>query len=112
MKMSHRRGWGSGRRSAWGRGAKGDRGLRPLAAALEQEGFADPDPGRLIEGFTRHLMVMLDRRREDGFDAVAKSYLSRLTLVNGLAPASGLWPASGLCRDIDQQGDLLLRRSA
>jgi biotin-(acetyl-CoA carboxylase) ligase len=84
----------------------GDPGLRPLAAALEQEGFDDPDPGHLIEGFTRHLMVTLDRCRENGFDAVAKSYLSRL------APASGLRPASGQRREIDQQGDLLLRHAA
>jgi biotin-(acetyl-CoA carboxylase) ligase len=79
---------------------EGEPGLRPRAAALEQEGFDDPDPARLIEGFARHLMATLDRCRENGFGEVAKRYLARLT------------PARDLCRDIDQQGDLLLRRSA
>jgi hypothetical protein len=68
-----------------------------LAAALEQEGFDDPDPGRLVEGFARHLMHTVDRCREDGFGEVAKHYLSRLA------------PAAGLRREIDQQGDLLMR---
>ena len=75
-------------------------GLRPLAVALEQEGFDDPDPGRLVESFARHLMATVDSCRENGFGEVAKRYLSRLA------------PANGLCCDIDQQGDLLVRRTA
>jgi hypothetical protein len=76
---------------------EGEPGLRPLAAALEQEGFDDPDPGRLVESFARHLMATVDRCRESGFAEVAKRYLSRLA------------GADGLHRDIDQQGDLLVR---
>jgi biotin-(acetyl-CoA carboxylase) ligase len=79
---------------------EGEPGLRPLAAALEQEGFDDPDPGRLVESFARHLMAAVDSCRENGFGEVAKRYLSRLA------------PADGLRRDIDQQGDLLVRRAA
>ena len=37
--------------------AEGEPGLRPLAAALEDEGFDDAGSGRLVESFARHLMV-------------------------------------------------------
>ena len=53
-------------------------GLRPLAAALEEEGFDDLGSGRLVESFARHLMVALDAWQEGGFAAVAKSYLQWL----------------------------------
>jgi len=79
---------------------EGEPGRRPRAAALEQEGFDDPDSGRLVEGFARHLMATLDSCRENGFGEVAKRYLARLA------------PAKELRRDIDQQGDLLVRPAA
>src|ERR1700681_2472812 len=79
---------------------EGEPDLRPLAAALEQEGFDDPDPGRLVESFARHLMATVDSCRESGFGEVAKRYLSRLA------------PADGLRRELDQHGDLLVRRAA
>jgi hypothetical protein len=78
----------------------GGPGLLPLTAALEQEGFDDPDPGRLVESFARQLLATVDTCRERGFGEVAKRYLARLT------------PADGLHRDIDQQGDLLVRATA
>jgi hypothetical protein len=80
-------------------------GLRPLSSALDEEGFVDLDGGRLVESFSRHLMVALDAWQEQGFDAVARSYLARLP------PADGLLPAGGLRRDIAEDGDLLLRRT-
>jgi biotin-(acetyl-CoA carboxylase) ligase len=79
--------------------ASGEPGLRPFAAALEEEGFDDLGSGRLVEGFARHFMVALDAWRESGFAAVAKSYLQWLPTE------------SGLRRDIDHNGDLLLRRA-
>jgi biotin-(acetyl-CoA carboxylase) ligase len=79
---------------------EGEPGLRPLATALDQEGFDDVDPDRLVEGFARHLMATVDRCREAGFGEVAKRYLARLT------------PAHGLRREIDQQGDLLVHGRA
>jgi biotin-(acetyl-CoA carboxylase) ligase len=75
-------------------------GLHPLSAALEDEGFDDFGAERLMESFARHLMVMLDAWQEQGFAAVAKSYLQRLS------PAT----EKGIRRDIDENGDLLLRR--
>jgi biotin-(acetyl-CoA carboxylase) ligase len=77
-----------------------DAGLHPLSAALEDEGFSESGADRLMESFARHLMVMLDAWQEQGFSAVSKSYLERL------APES----EKGIRRDIDENGDLLLRR--
>jgi biotin-(acetyl-CoA carboxylase) ligase len=79
---------------------EGGPGLLPPTAALEQEGFDDPDPGRLVESFARQLMATVDICQERGFGEVATRYLSRLT------------PADGLCRDIDRRGDLLVRAAA
>lgn len=76
-----------------------DPGLHPLSTALEEEGFTDVLAGQLVESFARHLMVALHAWQEQGFAAVAKNYLRRL-------PAE-----SGLRRDIDEAGDLLLRRA-
>jgi len=78
--------------------AEGEPGLRPLSAALEEEGFEDAGSGELVGNFARHLMVQIDAWQEYGFSAVAKSYLSRLE------------PEKGLRRDIDDNGDLLVRR--
>lgn len=80
--------------------AEGDAGLRPLSAALEDEGFDDLGAGRLAESFARHLMLMLDAWQETGFAAVARGYLPRLAAKE-----------KGLRRDIDENGDLLLRRA-
>jgi hypothetical protein len=80
--------------------AEGDPGLRPLSAALEDEGFDDFGSGRLVESFARHLMVHLDVLQEFGFPAVGKNYLARLR------------PESGARRDIDGNGDLVIRRVA
>jgi Biotin/lipoate A/B protein ligase family len=74
-------------------------GLRPLAAALDEEGFDDAGSGRLVEGFARHLMVAIDAWQDQGFAEVAKTYLQRLA------------PESGVRRAIDENGDLLIRRT-
>jgi hypothetical protein len=71
-------------------------GLHPLAAALDAEGF-DLGSGRLIEGFARHLMVVVHAWQEDGFADVGRSYLSRLV------------PEKSVQRDLDVNGDLLVR---
>jgi hypothetical protein len=73
-------------------------GLRPLSTAIEEEGFDDVGAEGLVESFARHLMVQIDAWQEFGFKEVAKSYLGRLE------------PEKGLRRDIDETGDLLLRR--
>jgi len=78
--------------------ADGDPGLRPLASALEEEGFGDLGAGQIAESFARHLMTAVDRWQERGFDAIAKDYLSRVT------------PEKGISRGIADNGDLLIRR--
>ena len=75
-------------------------GLRPLSAALEDEGFDDLGSGKLVESFARHFMVGVDAWQEQGFGAVAKNYLGRLS------------PESGMRREIAENGDLLVRRMA
>jgi hypothetical protein len=78
--------------------AAGEPGLRPFAAALEEEGFDELGWGQLVESFARHFMVVVDAWREGGFATVAKSYLQWLPTELGVR------------RDIDDNGDLLVRR--
>ena len=75
-----------------------DPGLNPLVTALEEEGFSDARADHGGESFARHFMVAIDAWQEKGFGAVARSYLERL-------PAD-----QGVRRDIDETGDLLIRR--
>jgi biotin-(acetyl-CoA carboxylase) ligase len=78
-------------------------GLRPLSAALEEEGFDDLGSGKLVESFARHLMAENDIWQDRGFDEVAKNYLARL------APAAE-GKGSGVRREIAENGDLLVHR--
>ena len=73
-------------------------GLNPLVTALEEEGFTDTMSNQVVESFARHFMVAVDAWQESGFGAVAKSYLGRLPREQGMR------------RDIDENGDLLVRR--
>jgi len=75
-------------------------GLHPMAAALEEEGFTDVAAAELVASFARHLMVHIDALHESGFGLVAKEYLPRLPRETGVR------------RDIDENGDLLVRRAA
>lgn len=71
-------------------------GLNPQVTDLAEEGFAAFTPELLIESFARNLMVGLDAWQEQGFGAVAKTYLERLPRE------------SGLRRSIGDNGDLLV----
>jgi len=79
--------------------AMGERevGLRPLAAALDEEGFDDVGSGRLVESFARHLMVAIDAWQANEFATVTRTYLRHLTTEKGANPA------------LDRNGDLLVR---
>lgn len=72
-------------------------GLHPLATALDNEGF-DGGAAQLVESFARHLMVLTDAWQEQGFAIVAREFLTRLHAEKGVR------------RDIDENGDLLVRR--
>ncbi|QOZ22678.1 hypothetical protein XH93_02685 [Bradyrhizobium sp. CCBAU 51753] len=78
----------------------GDAGLHPLASALDQEGFGEAGAIQVTESFARHLMRALDGWQVDGFDGIARQYLDRLSCERQAMQA------------IDDNGDLLLRRSA
>jgi biotin-(acetyl-CoA carboxylase) ligase len=73
-------------------------GLNPLVTALAEEGFSDIMSDQVVASFARHFMVAIDAWQEHGFGAVARSYLERLPVEQGLR------------RDIDENGDLLVRR--
>jgi biotin-(acetyl-CoA carboxylase) ligase len=73
-------------------------GLNPLVTALEEEGFTDAMSDQVVGSFARHFMVAIDAWQEKGFGAVARSYLERIP------------PEKGVRRDIDENGDLLIRR--
>lgn len=57
----------------------GQAGLYPLASALDQEGFGEAGAVQVTEAFARHLMRSLDVWQTDGFDGIAREYLSRLS---------------------------------
>jgi hypothetical protein len=78
--------------------AEGEPGLRPLSTAIEEEGFDEAGAADLVGSFARHLMVQFDVWQEFGFKEIAKTYLTRLA------------PENGVRRDIDDNGDLLVRR--
>jgi len=77
-----------------------DPGATPDVTALDEEGFAEVTSSHVVESFARNFMHAVDAWHERGFGAVEKSYLERF-------PAE-----SGLRRDIDDAGDLLIRRMA
>ena len=76
-----------------------DPGLHPMAATLDEEGFTDLAAAELVASFARHLMVHIDASQEYGFAAIAREYLPRLAVE------------SGVRRDIDETGDLMVRRA-
>jgi biotin-(acetyl-CoA carboxylase) ligase len=73
-------------------------GVHPLASALNEEGFGDAGAVQVTESFARHLMRAIDGWQVDGFDSVARDYLSRATRER-----------KTILR-IDDCGDLLTRR--
>ena len=54
-------------------------GVYPLASALDQEGFGEAGAVQVTESFARHLMRVLDAWQTDGFDGIAREFLSRLS---------------------------------
>ena len=75
-----------------------DPGVHPLASALDQEGFGEVGAVQITESFARHLMLALDRWRVDGFDSLARDYLSRMPRERQTM------------QRIDDRGDVLTRR--
>ncbi|MDA9504371.1 hypothetical protein XI09_06325 [Bradyrhizobium sp. CCBAU 11386] len=72
-------------------------GVHPLASALDEEGFGEAGAVQVTESFARHLMRVIDRWQVDGFDSVARDYLSRVPRERRTVLR------------IDESGDLLTR---
>ncbi|OAF14998.1 hypothetical protein AYJ54_40795 [Bradyrhizobium centrolobii] len=53
-------------------------GVHPLASALDEEGFGEAGAVQVTESFARHLMRAIDGWQVDGFDGIARDYLSRV----------------------------------
>jgi Biotin/lipoate A/B protein ligase family len=68
------------------------------ASALDEEGFGEAGAVQVTESFARHLMRVIDRWQVDGFDGVARDYLSRVSRERRTVLR------------IDDCGDLLTRR--
>lgn len=73
-------------------------GVHPLASALDEEGFGEAGAVQVTESFARHLMRVVDGWQIDGFDSVARDYLSRVPRERQML------------QRIDDRGDLLTRR--
>jgi biotin/lipoate A/B protein ligase family protein len=73
-------------------------GVYPLASALDQEGFGEAGAVHLTESFARYLMRAVDASQTDGFDGIAREFLSRLVRERNTS------------RVIADNGDLLVRR--
>ena len=73
-------------------------GVQVLASALDEEGFGEAGAVQVTESFARHLMRVIDRWQVDGFDSVARDYLSRVPRERRTVLS------------IDESGDLLTRR--
>ncbi len=72
-------------------------GVNPQVTALAEEAF-DVTSDAIVESFARHFMVAIDAWQESGFAVLAKEYLPRLAIDKGLR------------RELDDNGDLLVRR--
>ena len=73
-------------------------GVHSLASALNEEGFGEAGAIEVTESFARHLMLAIDAWQVEGFDSVARGYISRLPRERQVA------------RRIEENGDLLVRR--
>ena len=73
-------------------------GINPQVTALTEEGFTGVVADQIVASFARHFMVAIDAWQESGFAALARDYLPRLERDKGVR------------RDLDDNGDLLVRR--
>jgi biotin-(acetyl-CoA carboxylase) ligase len=73
-------------------------GVYPLASALDQEGFGEAGAVQVTESFARHLMRALDAWQTEGFEGIAREFMSRLSHERQTM------------HEIADNGDLLTRR--
>ncbi|MEW6642756.1 MAG: biotin/lipoate--protein ligase family protein [Pseudomonadota bacterium] len=64
-----------------------DAGVHPLVSALDQEGFGETGAADITASFARHLMRATETWQVDGFDAIGREFVSRLTREPQIAHA-------------------------
>ena len=69
---------------------EGEPGLRPLTAALEDEGFNDLDGGGLVESFARHLMAAVDTCQAQGVRRSRENATSRVSRLEASSLGRGI----------------------
>ncbi len=88
----------------------GDPGDRPDVTALYEEGCVALTPTDLLESWSRHMLVWLNRWRDDGLRPVHDAWIGRAENVGeeiALELADG--PRRGLFVGLDEAGALLLK---
>ena len=87
-----------------------DPGRRPDVTALAEEGCGHLSRVRLLESWSRHTLVWVNRWEDDGFRPVFESWLGRADGRGGeVTVATGEGPVSGTFLGLDEHGGLLLK---
>ena len=85
-----------------------DPGERPNETALYEEGCVEISPTGLLESWSRHTLVWLNRYLADGFTPVHEAWRGRCI---GLGEQI-TYPREGLFTGVDDRGNMLLRDGA
>lgn len=87
-----------------------DPGRDPDVTALAEEGCGHLSRVRLLESWSRHMLVWINRWEEDGYRPVFEAWLARAdgrgATVTAQTPDG---PATGLFLGIEEQGGMLLK---
>lgn len=83
-----------------------DPGAHPHMTALAEEGCADISSIRLLESWSRHTLVWINRWSDDGYRPIFEAWLAR---ADGRAETVTLHGRTGLFLGLDEQGGLLLK---
>ncbi len=83
-----------------------DPGERPDLTALAEEGCGHLSRVRLLESWSRHTLVWINRWADDGFRPIFEAWLAR---ADGRGDAITLEDSTGTFLGLDEQGGLLLK---
>ena len=81
-------------------------GERPDATALAEEGCGHITRVRLLESWSRHTLVWINRWSDDGFRPIFEAWLAR---ADGRGSEITLETSTGTFLGLDEQGGLLLK---
>ncbi len=87
-----------------------DPGRRPDITALAEEGCGHLSRIRLLESWSRHTLVWVNRWSDDGFRPIFEAWLARADGRGGdVTVQTGDGPVSGTFLGLDEHGGLLLK---